>query len=328
VRQHAAFMTVEELLERWLGSDHDWRPSTWSGYRSNARALGADSLARVHVTRLDAAVVRAAIGRWRDAGATVSVISGRFRTLRAALGWAHGLGMIDRNPVGAMRGPPQPPPRLHVQHDDIRRLVRHVEQTVEKAQAELPAVNPDPRQLHRAEQVLLLVRLAADTGARRSELAALQFADLEDRVLHISRGVSMEQIGPTQTGRVRRLTLGATTARLWREFAICWLQRLAPGRELGPWLFSANLDHSRRMTTSHLSHLFVRARSEAGLPAVTLHRLRYSVATFLVDRGEILKAQMRLGHKDASTTLRNYAHALPLQDVEVADALDALLADR
>jgi len=42
----------------------------------------------------------------------------------------------------------------------------------------------------------------------------------------------------------------------------------------------------------------------------------------------ILKAQQRLGHRDASTTLRNYAHAMPLEDQEVADAIDAFLASR
>lgn len=57
---------------------------------------------------------------------------------------------------------------------------------------------------------------------------------------------------------------------------------------------------------------------------VTLHRLRHSVATALVSRGEILQAQNRLGHADAHTTLRVYSHALPLHDLEVADLLDQL----
>jgi integrase len=51
------------------------------------------------------------------------------------------------------------------------------------------------------------------------------------------------------------------------------------------------------------------------------------VATFLVGRGELLRAQQRLGHRDASTTLRNYAHALPLEDGEVADDIDAMLSE-
>ncbi len=58
---------------------------------------------------------------------------------------------------------------------------------------------------------------------------------------------------------------------------------------------------------------------------VSLHRLRHSVATFLVGRGELLRAQHRLGHRDPSTTLRNYAHALPLEDGEVADDIDVML---
>jgi integrase len=47
------------------------------------------------------------------------------------------------------------------------------------------------------------------------------------------------------------------------------------------------------------------------------------VATFLVARGQILQAQHRLGHADAATTLREYAHALPDTDTAVADAIDS-----
>ena len=63
----------------------------------------------------------------------------------------------------------------------------------------------------------------------------------------------------------------------------------------------------------------------AGLPDAALHRLRHSVATHLVGEGKILKAQARLGHRDPATTLRHYAHAVPLDDEDVADALDEML---
>ena len=56
-----------------------------------------------------------------------------------------------------------------------------------------------------------------------------------------------------------------------------------------------------------------------------MHRLRHGVATHLVDEGKVLKAQARLGHRDPATTLRHYAHAVPLDDLDVADDLDALL---
>ena len=59
----------------------------------------------------------------------------------------------------------------------------------------------------------------------------------------------------------------------------------------------------------------------------TLHNLRQGVATHLVSNGQILKAQARLGHREASTTLRNYAHAIPLDDADVAESIEALLAN-
>jgi integrase len=49
------------------------------------------------------------------------------------------------------------------------------------------------------------------------------------------------------------------------------------------------------------------------------------VATYLVGRGDLLQAQHRLGHRDASTTLRNYAHAMPLEDQAIADDIDEML---
>jgi integrase len=64
---------------------------------------------------------------------------------------------------------------------------------------------------------------------------------------------------------------------------------------------------------------------QAQLSGVSPHRLRHTVATFLVSRGDLLIAQQRLGHRDPSTTLRNYAHAIPLADGAASDVLDEAL---
>ena len=45
---------------------------------------------------------------WQADGASVAMISGRFRVLRSALGWAHMEEIIERNPLRDMRGPPRP----------------------------------------------------------------------------------------------------------------------------------------------------------------------------------------------------------------------------
>jgi integrase len=324
IRRAAPFLTVSGLLERWLAAQHDWRPSTWTSARSNAKALSVDAIAGRRVATLRPEVVRVTMARWHASGATVSVISGRFRVLRSALGWAQAESIIDRNPLQDMRGPQRPGTRMHVPEQDVLAIIHRSQALVEKAEAATDGSVRSLKALHKAEQVRLLVRLAADSGARREELVAFKFSDLDGRVLTIERGVSGEQVGPAKTKRTRRLTLGRTTVELWRASERTWRGR-GECASFGEWVFSPDIHHQRRLTASGMGHWFAELCAEADLAGVSLHRLRHSVATLLVGRGELLRAQQRLGHRDASTTLRNYAHALPLEDGGAADDIDAML---
>jgi integrase len=126
---------------------------------------------------------------------------------------------------------------MHVPEQDVLALLRMSEVLVEKADAAFDGSVCSRKSLHKAEQVRLLTRLAADSVARRGELAALKFGDLDGRVLTIERGVSGEEIGPTKTKRTRRLTLGRTTVELWRA-SEADLASASEGASFGEWVFS------------------------------------------------------------------------------------------
>lgn len=319
-------ITLAELLGAWVEADHPWKPSTLVGYRSVARFLRADALGARRVQQLMPADVRAAVHRWRDLGASDAVVAGRFRVLRAAISWAYGERLIDRHPLHAMRGPGRAIPRRPLTDDQVRALLAAAESALLEAVANDTGRRSATAHLHRCELDLLLVRLAADTGARRGELAGLRLGDLRGRVLHLERADSAGQLTTPKSGRGRTLTVGRGTAALWQTLAREWAER--SGQALGPWLFSRDPEHHGRLMATTLGHRFARLRDAAGEPEATLHRLRHSVATFLVARGQILQAQVRLGHADAATTLREYAYALPLTDESVADAIDRHLEKR
>jgi integrase len=304
-----ARLTLGELLERFFDAPHLWKPATVVSHRPVVRALMADPLGRRRLVVLTPGDVRAAICRWQTAGVSVPTVSARWLVLRSALSWAVGENLLRVNSLAGMKGPPRPDPRRHHTLEEVRRILSIAEDAVEVAAGELSADPGSPRWrrlLFSAEQALLLVRLAADSGARRGELAVLRRGDLEGRVLTIERGLSQGVLGSTKSSRTRRLTLGATTADLVEGHFVAWVERgPAP---VSDWLFAPNP---------------VRKTFE---PA--LHRLRHGVATHLVDEGKVLKAQVRLGHRDPSTTLRHYAHAFPLDDEDIADELDAVLNRR
>jgi integrase len=207
----------------------------------------------------------------------------------------------------------------------VRRLLIAAGDCVASAQdafTRQPGSAAGARRLFAAEQSLLLVRLAADCGARRGELAALRLSDLDGRVLTIERSLSAGVLGATKSGRTRRVSLGLGTADMIRRHFRAWAARAEPEQD---WLFSPTPLRSAHLTAGALSHRLTRLGSAAGVEHAALHRLRHGVATYLVDRGRLLKAQARLGHSDPATTLRHYSHATPLDDADVADELDGLL---
>ncbi len=155
--------------------------------------------------------------------------------------------------------------------------------------------------------------------------AVLKISDLDGRVLTIERGLSDNVLGTTKSSRTRRLTLGKTTIEMIEKHVKQWDKEFDRA-EGDDWLFSADPSRSSYLKIDLLSRRMRRLGSRAGVSNRALHRLRHAVATHLVGSGKLLKAQARLGHRDPSTTLRHYAHATILDDDDVADEINNLLA--
>ncbi|GIL29174.1 tyrosine-type recombinase/integrase [Actinocatenispora comari] len=328
-----AAMTVRELLGRFLDSSHTWSPNTWRSHGSAAKLISRDRFSQVRLDRMTPDSMERAISRWVQAGLSVSVISGRFRVLHAAISWALDNKLILQDPLEGMSTPSRPHPRLHLRPGEVRKLLIAADAAVDKARAQLQE-HPNMRgyilRLFRAEQDALLIRLAADSGARRGELVALRTTDLTGRVLAINRASQDGIIGPVKNHLNGQLTLGSGTAAYWHEHVRSWAKFTAGARKSsgdggeGAWLFSATPERSTPLLPNGLGQRFRKLAHAAGLPEATLHRLRHTVGTFLVSQGKILQASARLRHKDVATTLREYAHALPLNDEDIADTLDNL----
>jgi integrase len=71
-----------------------------------------------------------------------------------------------------------------------------------------------------------------------------------------------------------------------------------------------------------------RAATEIGRPQLTFHDLRHTHASLLLAEGEpITNVSARLGHRDAATTLRIYAHALEGSERSASDRFEAILRE-
>ena len=169
------------------------------------------------------------------------------------------------------------------------------------------------------------LRLAATTGARRGELCALRWTDvdLDAAVLTIGHGVVEHPtrglvVQDTKTHAVRRLALDPGT--------VAALAAHRDGAGLDAFVFSHAAGGSRPWRPHYVTLAFTRLRDQVALPRFRLHDLRHFAATQLLAGGQDVRTVAgRLGHADASVTLGTYAHFLAVADRHAADLLGRLV---
>jgi integrase len=315
--------TVGELLERWFEqAAPDFSPSTALETRRVIDRYLTPAFGTTSLRRLRTADIDAFYRGLRTSGSTgqplkPSTVRRIHGILHRALGQGVKWGWLSRNPASAA-SPPRVPKRdiAPPAPADVARLFTLAEQH-------------DPA-------LAAFVMLAAASGARRSELVALRWTDVdfERRQLHVRRGVVRGPDGlvekDTKTHAARVIALDDRTASVLGTH-LERAQQLASelGVALAPDAFVFASDGVGRVPTQpdSMTRAFARLCRRAGVAGVRLHDLRHYVATRLLGAGvDVRTVAGRLGHRNASTTLNVYSHFLPESDRHAAETLAALLS--
>jgi integrase len=181
-----------------------------------------------------------------------------------------------------------------------------------------------------------LLALAAVTGARRGELCALRWTDVDWQAvtLTIARSIYETKGGgwgekPTKTHQARRVGLddfGLTVLR--RHHAE--VHKLATDLRLdipgNAFMFSRSPQGTEPIHPDVVTKFAARASKAAGVDT-HMHALRHFTATQAIGAGyDARTVASRLGHADPSITLRVYSHAIEQRDHELAATLGSTLA--
>jgi integrase len=174
------------------------------------------------------------------------------------------------------------------------------------------------------------------TGARRSQLLALRWGDIDlaRGAIAFTRalveGPDGPQLRPTKNRRSYRVALDAHSLAVLTVHRdhVMQLPKAADLEAMGEWfVFSQDPGGTRPWRPNLITKRFIRARRAAGLPHFRLHDLRHFMATQMLAAGvPIAIVSQRLSHARTSTTLNVYAHAVPGGDEEAAETLAQILA--
>jgi integrase len=314
----AGKVTMGELLDLWTTQhDSEWAPATVQNHKSRIIQVKADPIAKIRLVRLTAVDVDRWHARLSRAGVGDGSIRNQHQALRAAVTQAVRWGWVNTNVVAvAQLGRRKQVPRGALSEEEVRRVLVAMDELVAADEVE-PAAS-------------VALRLAAVTGARRSELAALRWDDLDGDRLTIDSSLAILRHGtrevrtiptlrddPTKTANRRTVTLDRTTVTTLAELK-------SVQRAYGPWILSVG---DRPVNPERTGTWWRRARNKAGVVANwRLHDLRHWSATMSIAKGhDIRTVANRLGHASPAMTLRVYAHAVESADGPVATMLGEVL---
>jgi integrase len=308
--------TLDQLLSEWMTfqKGRGRSPTTLRGYQSIIDNHIKTSLGGVKIVDLSAHQLDSLYAQCSRTGKSPRTTRNIHNVISAALNQAIRWGWLDKNPALRATLPEARPLKIH---------------------------SPSPEQARelismchaRNELLGAFVFIAAVTGCRRGEVAALRWRALRNDLLIIDQSAySVKgEMGTksTKSGRERVVHLDQTV----QDWFVYWRSRCEVKAtewdvELNSdsFVLSPLPDGSVFVNLDSMSREVRRVANQLGMKSIHLHSLRHFAATELLAGGiSPHDAAEMLGHADPALTLRVYAHASTERQKQAAGILAGVL---
>ncbi len=315
-----AKVTIAEYLRAWLDGPHGLAGKTAERYRQLVDQqiiphLGSVVLQKLRPIDVSAWHSRLITGGGKDnRPLSPRTVGHAHRVLHRALARAAEIELVSRNVAGVIK-----PPRVEETEVEILKA--------DEVNAVLKALHG-----HALEPIAVL---ALSSGARRGELLALAWAnvDLNGATIKIERSLEQTKSGlafkapKTRNGRrvVSLPPIAMDALRAHRRRQLELRMALGQGKLDADALVFSTID-GIPIPPNDLSRDWARFVKARNLPPVSFHGLRHSHVSALVAGGvDVLTVSRRIGHASPVVTMKVYAHLFSETDKTAAKAIEAAL---
>lgn len=325
-------LTVGQWLDTWLEeyARPHIRPTTYDNYAMEIRAHIKPAIGSIPLAKLTANILQKfyndlLVSGRKDGGGGLSnrTVKLAHTIIHSSLKQALQSGLVARNVSEATK-----PPRM--QKQEMRVL------TQEEMECFLKAIEGDRL------GVAFLLDLA--TGLRRGELLALRWQDVDfkEGTTNIKRtlvrvGTSGGPAKTTLTYQEPKTKHGRRVVPIPEEVLLELKSHKARQNQekllLGEAYQDSGLvfcaEDGRPLDPSSFGKHFSKLAQKAGIAGATMHTLRHTYATRLLEANEHPKVvQELLGHSDISLTLNTYSHVMPELKRQAAAKLNSLFTKK
>lgn len=303
-------MTVNELYEIYMrAKKHSVRETTLDEFR---QMLSADVLPQLGALKLDK-LTPAVLQEWKDGIAahhyTLQTNKDKYARLNSMLNFAKKQGYILSNPlekVGNFKEVyfEKPQDKIHYYTKD---------EYLKFAEAAYNAAMK--RNTVREWSFYVFFAIAFYTGARKGEINALKWTDLDGNIMHIRRSICQKLKGgdrenpPKTKSSYRDLQMPQPLIEILEAHK---QRQQEDARFSEDWRICGGEVCLRDATIDRYNAIFAKT---AGLPRIRIHDFRHSHASLLANEGiNIQEVARRLGHSKVEQTWNTYAHLYPREE--------------
>lgn len=313
-------VTVQDLYDKYMQvKKHSVRESS---YDRSRRILERDILPTLGEIRLDK-LTPVVLQSWKAEIAardtSLNTKKGQYKELNAMLNFATKQGYLRSNPlllVGPFKDVYFERPQDKLQFYTADEYLKFSEAAYNAAMM---------RDTLMDWGFYVFFSLAFYTGARKGEINALKWSDIEGNILHIRRSITQKLKGedretpPKNKSSYRDIQmpqplidiLSAHKERQQRDERFC-----------DEWRICGGTICLRDTTIEKRNSQFA---NEAGLPHIRIHDFRHTHASLLVNEGiNIQEIARRLGHSRVEQTWNTYSHLYPREEERAVAILNQI----
>lgn len=174
----------------------------------------------------------------------------------------------------------------------------------------------------RSYQMLFIVLFF--TGLRLGEALSLNWSDLKDHKLSVTKSVSkiaenaLYEVKETKNvSSIRDVSLNESLYSLLLDYK---KEEAAGSGFSDSWFMFGG---EKPLSRTNIARRKDNAVKDSGVKRITIHQFRHSHATNLINDGvNVVAVSRRLGHSDVSMTLKVYTHLFQKVDIELVENLE------
>ena len=317
-----AKITVQALYDEYIEAlKPEVRETTFEKNKKNLKNNVLDTLGNVKLDKLTIPVLQKWKQNIEQKNLSIRTRQNRYSEFRALLNYAVKMEYLSQNPlikVGNFKAPLQPKKEMqYYTADEFKKFIQ-------KAKEE--ATQSESKGYMHKWHYYVFFNIAFYTGLRKGEIHALQWTDIKDGYLSVTKSIAQKLKGgdritpPKNRSSIRTIQMPEPLIQILNEH----YERCKSIIGFNDSYYITGGERPLRDTS--IQNELKKYAERANVKAIRVHDFRHSHASLLANEGiNIQEIARRLGHSKISMTWETYSHLYPREEERAIKILNKIV---